>query len=69
MKKTSSAILEAVHKTATGLHKARVMDELTLREFDQLCFERSAPLTREQIKNTCVSPRGAARLCALPNPE
>jgi putative transcriptional regulator len=33
-----SAILEAVHETATGLHKAGVMDLLTMREFDRLCL-------------------------------
>ena len=37
MRKTKSAILEAVHETATGLHKAGVMDQVTLREFDRLC--------------------------------
>ena len=36
MKNTTSAILEAVHTTAKGLHKAGVMSRITLREFDQL---------------------------------
>ena len=36
MRKTGSAILEAVHHTARGLHKAGVMDRDTLREFDRL---------------------------------
>ncbi len=36
MRKTKSAILEAVHDTAKGLHKAGVMDQVTLREFDRL---------------------------------
>jgi putative transcriptional regulator len=36
MRKTKSAILEAVHETAKGLHKAGVMDLVTLREFDRL---------------------------------
>jgi putative transcriptional regulator len=34
MRKTKSAILEAVHDTARGLHAAGVMDQTTLREFD-----------------------------------
>jgi putative transcriptional regulator len=34
MRKTKSAILEAVHDTAKGLHAAGVMDQITLREFD-----------------------------------
>ena len=38
MRKTKSAILEIVHDTATGLQKAGVMDQLTLREFDRLCL-------------------------------
>jgi hypothetical protein len=34
MRKTKSPILEAVHDTAKGLHKAGVMDQVTLHEFD-----------------------------------
>ncbi len=41
MRKTKSAILDAVHHTAKGLHKAGVMDQVTLREFDQLCLSKS----------------------------
>ena len=36
MRKTKSAILEAVHETAKGLHAAGVMEQVTLREFDRL---------------------------------
>jgi putative transcriptional regulator len=36
MRKTKSAILEAVHETAKGLHKAGVIDLVTLRELDRL---------------------------------
>lgn len=50
MKKATSAILEAVHTTATGLHKAGVMDRITLREFDQLYVLPIAPLKPKQIK-------------------
>lgn len=31
-------ILETVHETAKGLHKAGVMDTRTMREFDALCL-------------------------------
>jgi putative transcriptional regulator len=31
MRKTKSAILEAVHGTSKGLHKAGVMEQVTLR--------------------------------------
>jgi putative transcriptional regulator len=43
-------ILEAVHDTAKGLHKAGVMDQVTLREFDRLCLPPIEPLKPEQIK-------------------
>ncbi len=38
MRKKKSAILEAVQDTARGLHKVGVIDQVTLREFDQLCL-------------------------------
>ena len=44
MRKTKSAILEAVRKTALGLHKAGVMDQVTRREFDRLCLPPVEPL-------------------------
>jgi putative transcriptional regulator len=34
MRKTQSPILDAVHGTAQGLHKAGAMDQVTLRESD-----------------------------------
>jgi putative transcriptional regulator len=50
MRKKKSAILEAVHETAKGLHKAGVMDRVTLREFDRLCLPPIEPLEPEKIK-------------------
>lgn len=50
MRKTKSSILEAVHDTALGLHRAGVMDQITLREFDQLCLAPIEPMQPEQIK-------------------
>ena len=50
MRKKKSAILEAVHETAKGLHKAGVMDLVTMREFDRLCLPRIEPLEPIQIK-------------------
>lgn len=50
MRKTKSPILEAVHETAKGLHKAGVMDQITLREFDRLCLPPVEPLQPEEIK-------------------
>lgn len=66
MRKTKSAILEAVHETAQGLHEAGVMDQVTLREFDRLCLPPVAPLKPEEIKqireNSRVSQAVFARL-------
>ena len=50
MRKTKSPILEAVHATARGLHKAGVMNQVTLREFDSLCLPPVPPLAPGQIK-------------------
>jgi putative transcriptional regulator len=50
MRKTKSAILEAVHDTARGLHKAGVMDRVTLREFDRLCLPPVESLKPDQIR-------------------
>lgn len=58
MRKTKSAILEAVHQTAKGLHKAGVMDQVTLREFNRLCLPLVEPLEPGQIKQI----REAARV-------
>ena len=49
-RRTKSAILEAVHETATGLSSAGAMDQLTLREFDQLCLPPVQALQPEDIK-------------------
>lgn len=50
MRKTKSALVEAVYSTGKGLHKAGVVDQITLREFDQLCLPPVEPLQPEQIK-------------------
>ena len=43
-----SAILEAVHETAKGLHQAGVMDQATLREFDrQVNQEPESPIAKK----------------------
>jgi len=57
MRKTKSAILEAVRDTAKGLHKAGVMDQVTLREFDRLCIPPVEPLEPAQIKKIRESSR------------
>ena len=43
-------ILNTVHETAKGLHRAGVMDTRTMREFDALCLPPVKPLTATQIR-------------------
>jgi len=43
-------ILEAVHATARGLHKAGVMRAQTMREFDRLCLPPVRDYSATQIK-------------------
>ena len=47
---TSKNILDAVHETAQGLHKAGAMDATTMREFDALCLPPVKTYTANQIK-------------------
>jgi putative transcriptional regulator len=57
MRKTQSPILAAGRETAKGLHKAGVMNQVTLREFDRLCLPPVEPLGPEQIKRIRESSR------------
>ncbi len=50
MRKTKSAILDAVHETAKDLHEAGVMDKTTMREFDGLCLPPITKLQPDEIK-------------------
>lgn len=50
MRKTKSPPMESVYETAKGLHRAGVMDQVTLREFDRLCVSPVLPLKPEEIK-------------------
>lgn len=43
-------ILDTLHETAKGLHKAGAMDTRTMREFDALCLPPVKDLTAAQIK-------------------
>ena len=43
-------ILDTVHDTAKGLHKAGVMDTKTMHEFDALCLTPVKKLSAVQIK-------------------
>jgi putative transcriptional regulator len=44
------SVLETVHETARGLHRAGVLDVKTMREFDALCLPRLKAYTPGQIK-------------------
>ena len=46
----SKSILETVHDTAQGLHKAGAMDVKTMHEFDALCLPPVKQYTAGQIK-------------------
>lgn len=44
------SILEVVHSGAKDLHKAGLVDALTMREFDSLCLPPVKQFTAAQIK-------------------
>lgn len=48
--RAGGGILASVHKTATGLHKAGLVDKATMREFDALCLTPVASLTPDEIR-------------------
>lgn len=50
MTEKRSKILKAVHATAKGLFAANAIDQVTMREFDQLCLSPVRPLRPAQIK-------------------
>ncbi|MDH3429455.1 MAG: DNA-binding transcriptional regulator [Gammaproteobacteria bacterium] len=43
-------ILDAVHRTAKGLHNAGAMDARTMREFDALCLPPVKKFSATQIR-------------------
>jgi putative transcriptional regulator len=57
MRKKRSKILDAVHATARGLHAAKAIDQMTMREFDQLCLKPVPPLRPAEIKRIRESAR------------
>jgi putative transcriptional regulator len=48
-KKYRSDALGALHETATGLHKIRLMPAKTMREFDALCLTPVKELSAKEI--------------------
>ncbi|MDH1270589.1 DNA-binding transcriptional regulator [Rhizobium pusense] len=49
-RKVDSGILASVHRTATGLHKAGLVDKATMREFDAMCLTPVEPLSPDEIR-------------------
>ncbi len=45
------SILDIVHESAKGLHKAGVMGDVTLKEFDALCLPPVKHYTPAQIRS------------------
>jgi putative transcriptional regulator len=59
MKSGPDSILSVVHETAKGLHDARIMNDITMREFDALCLSPVKTYHPNEIKEMrlryCVS--------------
>ena len=51
-RKAENGILASVHTTASGLHKAELVDKATMREFDALCLTPVEPLTPDEIRRS-----------------
>jgi|SRR3989338_11184806 len=49
-KKKKQTMLGVAHDMAKGLHKANVIDETTMREFDALCLPPVDDLSPKEIK-------------------
>lgn len=45
-----SKVMGAIHETASGLHKAGIMDKQTMREFDEMCLTPIQPLSSDDIR-------------------
>ncbi len=48
-KKYKSDALEAVHKTAEGLHRAGLVDRKTMRDFDASCLTTVEKLSAKEF--------------------
>jgi putative transcriptional regulator len=48
-RKLRSKIAKAIHETIGGLHKAGLVDAVTMRDFDRRCLTEVAELSAKQI--------------------
>ena len=61
-------ILDTVHETAHGLHKAGAMSMTTMREFDAACLRPVTSMTAAQIKRLRTRNKASqAVFAAYPN--
>jgi len=49
-RKPESDILATVHESLAGLHKAGLLDQATMRNFDALCLTTVEPLSPAEIR-------------------
>jgi len=49
-RKPQSDVLATVHESVAGLHKAGLVDQATLRNFDALCLTTVEPLSTAEIR-------------------
>lgn len=49
-RKPESDILSTVHDSVAGLHKAGLVDQATMRNFDALCLTTVEPLSPAEIR-------------------
>jgi putative transcriptional regulator len=45
-----SEALASVHEMMEGFHRSRAIDKRTMREFDEACLTRAAPIAPEEIR-------------------
>lgn len=50
MIKKNSKIAKSVHSTISDLHKAGIVDNVTMKKFDSLCLPKVKPITANKIK-------------------
>ena len=60
----SETILDVMHETAVGLHKADAMDIKTMRQIESLCLSPIKDYTANQIKRLRLKNKASQRVFA-----
>lgn len=60
----SESILESIHESVSGMHKAGVVDKMTMRKFDALCLPTVKEFEPEQIKRIRVNSKASQAVFA-----